>query len=171
MKHGKVINISAFMEDLKNAAIKATRLMRDQVDSDKIKFNKKGVVYEAQLVAETYHILRNEKYEAGFEEGLFLERKYGTLRVDMVFTGSDEKKHLVEFKPIRKLENDKSLKKTDIDNINKDLFKLKELSYNEIVERILIVGFIGDSNECGEQEFDKIVRTAIKAGKVHLITC
>ena len=165
-------NISEFIEDLERAAIEGAKLLRDQVNGNEKEFKKKGVVFEFQLVAEIYRTLRNKQYQVGFRRGLFLETNYDGCHVDMVFTDSSGKEHLVEVKPVRTLKKrDKGLNKGYRDKINKDLRKLKELSNRKIAEKILVVGFIGDSNECGQKEFDKIVRSTIKVEDVCLITC
>ena len=167
-----MINISDFSDDLRDAAEEGARILRDQVDVKENDFKKKGVAFEFQLVAETYHILKNKGYKAGFREGLFLETNYGGWHVDMVYTDSSGNEHLVEVKPVRTLKKMcGGLEKGYITKINKDLDKLKELDHKKISEKILVIGFIGDNSECEQEEFDKVVRSTIKEGNVKLITC
>ena len=90
----------------------------------------------------------------------------------MMYTDSSGKEHLVEVKPVRTLKKrDNGLKKGDINKINGDLIKLEELSDSKIAEKILIVGFIGDSKEWNQKKFGEIVRRAIKVDQVKLVIC
>ena len=171
-KTARVKNMTEFLENLKEAANDGSKLLRDQVNQNVKEFEQKGVAFEFQLVAEIYHALRNKQYQAGFRRGLFLETNYGGLHVDMVYTDSSGKEHLVEVKPVRTLKKkDSGLRKGYINKINEDLIKLEELSDSKIAEKILIVAFIGDSKEWNQKKFGEIVRRSIKLDHVKLVIC
>ncbi|MHB1708744.1 MAG: hypothetical protein ACYCT2_04630 [Thermoplasmataceae archaeon] len=159
----------SFDNDLKRAAISAAKTLRDSVDTTQERRTKWGLKLEHQMVAETYHLLRNMgKYTP---DNLTMEFHY-TLkdpvsskkhihRPDFIFSSRTNKDQPVEFKVAHRnpVKSDGSLSNPICEMYSEGYKQLLSYSNIENISNlILVVAYLGPKDGFNLNPFSTLLK-------------
>ena len=172
-----------FSYDLRKAAERAAKTLRGSLDTSR-KRTKWGLKLEAQMVAETYHILRNRgKYytpknlnmEFHYTVEPNKKKKKRILRPDIIFRGEGGKEQPVEFKVLHRtpIKRDSTLSQGARSKWEDGIEQAEEYwKYGNISKSIVIVAYLGpDPDDSFDLHLYKRMVSEFHKDYIEVIAC
>ena len=172
-----------FSNDLRRAAETAAKTLKGSLDTSR-KRTKWGLKLEAQMVAETYHILRsmgnnytpkNLDMEFHYTVEPNRKKKRRTLRPDIIFRGVGGKEQPVEFKVLHRtpIKRDGTLSQGARSQWEDGIEQAEEYcKYGNVSKSIVIVAYLGpDPDDSFDLRLYKRLVSEFRKDYIEVIAC